>query len=759
MKQPLATPTRPASSSRSHPRMVWETVAMTLVVVALVAMAWGCLKVQGTAAAYVRGESLWAKGQKEAVIALHRLADPTSGATLAQFELALRIPLADHRARIELDSPEPDYDVAVRAFAEGGNKPDDARAMARLYPAFSQVPDVRRAVQSWVRGDSLIDSLRRTAAVLAGVRGDARARAALLLRVEELDRELTLAETEFSNGLGDATRMLPLQLGLLTLFVGVLLVGFGVVLTRRLQRETRLTMDANYRRSEEFRALVEDAPDIIARLDRNGRHLYVNSVVSRTLGIPSSAFLGRNHAELAEEVGCDPQFADGWREAVDHVVATGTAISFDSTYLGASGQRWFEARLAPQRAPDGRVESVITVSRDVTDLRSSERALRERDEQLRHSQKLDAVGQLAGGIAHDFNNILTAIIANLDLAKGELTEKHPAAIDVEAAATAARRATTLTRQLLTFGRRQFIESARIDVNALVTEMHDILSRLVGEQVHVEMDLHPGPVAVNGDSDQLQQVLMNLIVNARDAMPAGGTVYVATSIVRSGAAPCALLAVRDTGIGMSIDTQKRACEPFFTTKPRGQGTGLGLSIVHGIIEQSGGSMVIESARDQGTTVRMSLPLSTREAAVIPRVTSSSVVPDAISPQAATILLVEDEQTVRQAVKRLLERAGHRVLDADCAEAALVIWWREKPSIGVLLTDVMMPGMDGWSLLSALRANRPELSAVVMSGYTGATADASLLSDDAFTSTLSKPFDGAQLIERVREALQPSASATR
>ncbi|HTE44801.1 MAG TPA: ATP-binding protein [Gemmatimonadaceae bacterium] len=729
--------------------MPWVELAIAFLVIVLVVMRWASLILQNTAAAYVGAESQWSKGQKSAVITLYQAAARDTIPDLGAFEAALTVPMADRRGRLALERSDADYALATREFIAGGSVPSDASAMAHLFPIFSRVPVVRVALRYWEHGDTDIDSLRTLARALVVAGENRKASAILLDRVRAFDEHLTREELGFSGALGEATRQLALGLGISTLIVGVGL-GIGViVLTRRSTRNSAIAAEADRRRIEEFRALVEDAPDAIARLDLGGRHVFANTMLAQTLGLQPAEMEGRTHAEIGEQIGAPPDFADRWQEGIAAVGATRAASSFEVTMPSPAGDREFAIRLAPQLDAAGAVESVIAVARDITDIRASARALRERDEQLQHAQKIEAVGQLAGGIAHDFNNILTAIIGNLDLALAELPEHSSAREDVEEAIASSRRATSLTRQLLTFGRRQFVEATRVDLNAMVVETLGMLSRLVGTRIHIETNCAIEALPVNVDVTQLQQVLVNLVVNARDAMPDGGTIVIETNTAIRDEGPYALLTVTDTGTGMSAETRARVFEPFFTTKPRGQGTGLGLSIVHGIVAASGGSIELESAPSQGTELRVRLPLLEPEPCGSPRVSGPrSIIPET---QHLTILLVEDEAAVRNTARRALERAGHVVVEAQHAEDALVHWRRKPESFDIVVTDLMMPGMDGWALLRTLRADRPLLPAVVMSGYTGTRDDADLLTNRAVTLTLSKPFGPRELADLVQRAM--------
>ena len=740
-----------ARGSRSP--VLWAALAIPLTVVALVALTWGSLTMQNTAAAYVGGESQWAKGQKRAVIALYRAVALDTAPDLTEFERALTVPTAHRRARRALEMPDADYEYAARAFVEGGIHPGDAAAMARLYPVFRQLPAVQRAVSRWEVGDALLDSLRGAAQAMVVAHRDRAATAALLDRVRVLDNRLTQEELGFSGSLGEATRTLALALGVAAFMLGIVLSASGLALLRRATRQSKIAAEADRRRMEEFRAVAEDAPDAIARLDVRGRHVFANAMLARTIGLDAAKFVGRTPAEIGALIGAPPEGGEQWRKSIDEVLATRAPVAFGVTIPFKSGEREFSVRLAPQLTADGAVESVIAITRDVTEVRASVRALRDRDERQQHAQKIEAVGQLAGGIAHDFNNILTAIIGNLELARDGLPEFSQAREDVEAAIASSRRATALTKQLLTFGRRQFVESTQVDLTTVVADIQEMLSRLVGERFQIETHQHPANIWVNADVTQLQQVLVNLVMNARDAMPDGGTVVIETNICSGDDGREAVLQVSDSGSGMTAETRARIFEPFFTTKPRGQGTGLGLSIVHGIVAQSGGVIDVVSMAGEGTEFRVRFPLMAPQHAPPPAAERVRADETTCAPR-ARVLLVEDEAPVRNAARRMLERAGHTVVEAQHAEDALVLWNRDPSQFDVLVTDLMMPGMDGWTLLHSLRESRPTLPAVVVSGYSG-TSDAGVgANDQAVTLRLAKPFGASELASIVRNAIEQS-----
>jgi PAS domain S-box-containing protein len=411
----------------------------------------------------------------------------------------------------------------------------------------------------------------------------------------------------------------------------------------------------------------------------------------------------------------------------------------------------------PLRSLDGAIVGAILVNQDITDQRAGQEALRRSEEQLRHAQKMEAVGQLAGGIAHDFNNLLTGILSYSDLVLQELRQGDPIRADIEQIRHAGERAAALTRQLLAFSRRQVLQPRVLSLNGSVTELDSMLRRLVGADVSLETELDPGLWYVLADPGQLEQVLVNLVVNARDAMPDGGRLRIETANLHlqatddsraNGVRPGAYvtLSVRDTGAGMDVPTQARIFEPFFTTKSAGKGTGLGLSTVYGIVEQSGGHIAVESAPGQGAAFTIFLPRHEGPGVAGTAKTDRRSLPGGTE----TLLLVEDEAAVRDSARRLLERHGYTVIEARHGADALRIVEAGDRQIDLVLTDLVMPEMGGRELVERLRARHPSLKVLYMSGYSerAVTVDGVM---PAGTGFVEKPFTIEQLTRRTREIL--------
>ncbi|HLQ59905.1 MAG TPA: ATP-binding protein, partial [Gemmatimonadales bacterium] len=391
--------------------------------------------------------------------------------------------------------------------------------------------------------------------------------------------------------------------------------------------------------------------------------------------------------------------------------------------------------------------------RDVTEQRHLE-------EQFRQSQKMEAVGQLAGGIAHDFNNLLTAILGNTQLLLRDLPPGDAKRGDVEEIRKASERAASLTRQLLAYSRRQMLQPKVLDLNVVVAEMDKMLRRLIGEHIALVAALQSDLGHVRADPNQIEQVIVNLAVNARDAMPDGGKLTIETANVdldetfaqaHLGSVPgaYAMLAVTDTGHGMDVNVRAHLFEPFFTTKEVGKGTGLGLATVYGIVKQSGGYISVYSERGRGSTFKIYLP----------RIATPSATPAAPPRVGAargseTVLVVEDELAVLTLSRRALEAQGYVVLAASDAAAALRVVERHGGTIHLLLTDVVMPGMSGRDLADRLTAQRPGIRVLYMSGYPGdaVVQHGTLPSGSAF---LQKPFSPDGLARKVRDVLDATA----
>src|SRR5947208_2078935 len=558
---------------------------------------------------------------------------------------------------------------------------------------------------------------------------------------------------------------------------------------RRARTEQARAEEARRQGEERFRALIEHGADAVALVAPDGTLLFASHSIERLLGFAPAELVGhpgfervhpddvpRVHAALREIIaspGTPAGLELRWRheawvgqpferlvhpedlplalELLGRVVRGELRPASQFRVRTAKGDyRVGEFSASPQ-LHEGRLVGILGIGRDVTERVQLE-------QQLRQAQKMEAVGRLAGGIAHDFNNILTAITGYADLLLEDLGATDPRRLDADEIHKAADRAAGLTRQLLAFSRQQVLQPTVLEVNKLVSDLEKMLRRLLGEDVELSTRLAPTTGRVKADPGQLEQVVMNLAVNARDAMPNGGKLTLETANVDldeayatdhypARAGPFVLLAVSDTGIGMNEETQAHMFEPFFTTKGKGKGTGLGLATVYGIIKQRGGFIWLYSEGGQVSTFKLYLP---RVQELAERASQPAQPPARAARGTETVLVVEDEAPVRSVARQVLERHGYTVLEAPSAEAALDIATRYSGAIHLLLTDVVMPGLNGRQLATRLADLRPDARVIFMSGYT----------DDAVTrhgvlepgsAYVQKPFTPDAIARRVREVL--------
>ena len=495
-------------------------------------------------------------------------------------------------------------------------------------------------------------------------------------------------------------------------------------------------------REELFRLITENAADMIAVVDENGNRLY-NSPSYRRL-------LGYSPEELRQTNGIEQIHPDDRQkvvEAAKEARHSGVGRSVEYRILHKDGH-WvpIESTASVVRSSGGEIEKLVIVNRDVTERKDLEK-------KLLLSQKLEAIGRLSGGIAHDFNNLLGVILGYCEELQKHIPPEDPYREAVDEIQAAGKRAASLTHQLLAFSRKQVFEPQVLDLNTIVTQAVKMLERLIGEDITLDILPVQQIGSVKADQSQIERVLLNLVVNAREAMPQGGKVTIEMADVEldetsptlhrcDAPGPYVMLRVTDGGCGMDAELQSHIFEPFFTTKD--QGTGLGLATVYGVIKQNGGYISVESAPGKGTSFRVYLPRVSETVDRVQQIESS----ETIAHEHRTVLLVEDERALRKLTRKMLLEMGLTVLEAENASQAIEIAERTKTPIDLLLTDVVMPGMSGWAMAELLSSQRPKMRVLYMSGYPdGVIAKHRLVKSGI--SVLRKPFTRDELARRVEE----------
>jgi two-component system cell cycle sensor histidine kinase/response regulator CckA len=503
---------------------------------------------------------------------------------------------------------------------------------------------------------------------------------------------------------------------------------------------------------QRYRVLFENAKDAISVLTPNGFVREMNQRWADIVGVPREQLIGRHLRDFAPR-GEGPKNIESFRQ----MATSGDAVSGPVKIAKADGSILL-MEFSQAKIEVAGEALVLAIGRDVTEHRQLE-------EQLRQAQKLEVVGQLAGGVAHDFNNILTAILGFCELLLTELGPNHVGLTDVFEIKTAGERAAGLTRQLLAFSRKQILQADVLDINGVIKGMEPMLRRLTAAHIDLVVSLQRDVRAIKIDPTQLEQIVINLLVNASDAMPRGGKLTIETSNVRLDETyrgrhlpvtpgEYVLLAVSDTGVGMDEATTRRVFEPFFTTKELGKGTGLGLATVYGIVKQSGGDIWVYSEPGHGSAFKIYLPAVT---AVLSAAVKAVTVPEATQFGSETVLLVEDDEAVRRLARLILERTGYRIIEAGNPKDAVRAANQHGGRIDLLVSDLIMPESDGVPLFDRLAKSHPRLRVLYISGY----ADEAVVRHGvivAGTPFLQKPFTPFALNYKVREVLDaPHVSA--
>ncbi len=522
------------------------------------------------------------------------------------------------------------------------------------------------------------------------------------------------------------------------------MINVSINAARNAQSELQASNRKLESRNRLLHAVLEGTNEIVFLKDRDGRYVLINRPGCEFFGLPAERIVGKSDAELLPEHAAERVRTQDQRIMTSNVGET-YEIAFDLTLIPeqqASGNRVFLATKTPHRDPEGAVIGLIGLCRDITDRVEAERRRLELEDQLRHAQKMEAVGQLAGGIAHDFNNLLTSVLGNAELLL-EDTESGETREIVEQIAQAGRRAAELTEQLLTFSRKRVNTPDEVHLGRVLLAMEKMLRRLIGDKTELSIDVKTGTPWVLIDPVQLEQVIINLVLNSRDAMPEGGLISIALTtptheLVR--------LRISDTGTGMEDSVRERVFEPFFTTKEVGKGTGLGLSTAYGIVNEANGKISVTSQPGVGTQFTIDLP-RTMVTAVPP-----NNAPEGFPSTVGTVLLVEDCLEIRQLTARILKKHGFSTIVArDSAHARDLI--DAETSIDLLITDVVMPEHRGNELAQRLIDRSPEARVLLISGFAPSSSIHELLQHPN-VAYLRKPFGPTQLFKAVGALTRPA-----
>ncbi|MGA9011940.1 MAG: ATP-binding protein [Acetobacteraceae bacterium] len=664
--------------------------------------------------AYVGGEGLWSKAQKDAVFHLYRYGVARTDQDYRLFEQFMRVPLGDAKTRLELLKATPNLDVAREGFLEGRNHPDDVDGMISLFIDFSSISYIRKAINIWSDAQPMAEQLLTIAQKL---REEIQSPHPSQDRIDQLlgsvytiDQRLTTLEDQFSFTLGEGSRWLE-SVVLRLLFATALTVETtGLLLTFSVSKAIQQGLTSIIRAANAFST---------GQLGTRAK------VLSRDeIGVVASSF---------------NEMADNLQKRVRELAE----LNRDKEHEIAERER-AETEL---RAACVQLEATLR------ELKSQTAERLRAEEMLRQSEKMKALGQLTGGIAHDFNNLLGVIIGSVEFLMDAVRSSPEHTELAREILNSALSGSLLTRRLLAVARNQPLRPQRVDLNALLQDNVAMLRRTLGEAIHIEATRSPELWCTSADPSQIGDALLNLALNARDAMPQGGSLTIEAAnfhLDARGAAPYSelrnddyvVLTVADTGVGMSDAVVRQAVEPFFTTKPPSAGSGLGLSMAYGFAKQSGGHLDIESAVGVGTKVRLYLPRANDDTATVP---GASQAAPAGPGGTEAILLVDDNEHLTAITRRHLAALGYTVASASSGPSALTIIESGQP-VDLLFTDVVMPeGMSGHQLAATARRLRPGLRVLFATGYAGG------MSEPGGQHLLHKPYDRRDLARAVRAAL--------
>ena len=709
-----------------------------VIVIALLILSYEIIGSLSALRAYVEGEGLWSKAQKEAVHSLVRYASSRSEEDFHAYEQALQTPLGDKKGRLELEKPHPDLKIVYEGFIQGRNSPDDVKGMAVLFRRFHKQKYMADAVAIWIEGDFLIEQLQNLGEQLHRQIGsgspDPKTVEQIVRQIDLLNDQLTPLEDRFSYSLGSGARWAAALFSMATVWACAASAVLGILFTWLMLRHIRQT-------EERYKHFVNTANDAILVWDaETGEILEANRRSSLLLERPVTEIIGKSEQEIFRATD---QIA--YRHMLDDTL-TGTEIEARELQLQHADGSSVTVEVNTSTTELGGRRIIQGIFRDIT-------ARKNLEEEVRQAQKMEVVGRLAGGVAHDFNNLLMVILTHAKKLRGK--SSGPQVIEYEdTIQIAAEKAATLTKQLLAFGRKQMLQLAVIDLNALIKDALPILRTIPSTGVQVKTVLAPRPIPVKVDPGKIEQVIMNLAVNAYDAMPGGGILTIRTSRVNgvktmrkySPFQSYALIEIIDSGVGMDAETRSHIFEPFFTTKGIGKGTGLGLSTVYGIVKQSGGLIEVDSELNRGSTFAVYLPIVDEEISVL----SVPKIYDSAAAGSETVLLAEDQISIRKTIRDILESKGYKVLEAQNPQDALDLAEHYPGHIDALVTDVVMPQLRGTEVAKFVSKLHPEAVLVFMSGYSeDALVERGLLGRNE--TLIQKPFDPEVLAIKIRELL--------
>ena len=714
-----------------------------IVVIALLGLSYLTIEYLSAARAYVGGEGLWSKAQKQAVRELLLYSTSRSEGDFEAYQKALLVPLGDKQARLELEKSVPDMNLVRIGLLQGRNNPEDVYGMSAMFRHCRKVRYMSEAIRIWEQGDILIEQLQDRGSALhreiSPDKPDAVRIAQLVGQINAIADQLTPLEDSFSYALGAGARQAKHLFLLITFTAAAISLVGGLLFT--------LFMLRHMRQSEQrHRHLLDAANDVILVIDaESGVVVEANARSGQFLGRSSGAIIGRKAETIVSE--SDREI---YRDMVS-VTLAGQSVAGKELHLDRADGSTLAVEVNAVMTEFAGRKLIQGIFRDIGERKRLE-------EETRQTQKMEVIGRLVGGIAHDFNNLLMVILTQLSKIRASPSQPQRQE-HVNTARIAAEKAASLTRQLLSFGRRQVLVLRVLDLNELLEEVKEMLSGLPTEHVQLTMTLSGEPLPVKVNPGKIEQVIMNLVVNACDAMPSGGDLIIRTARVprpadetggSEDAIAFAMLEVTDTGYGMDTETKAHLFEPFFTTKPVGKGTGLGLSTAYGIVKQSGGSIEVESSPEMGSTFRVYIPMV--EQTVGPRTIREW--PASSLRGSETILLVEDQPSIRSVLREFLEAEGYKVLEAQNGNEAHEMAKNYVGRIDVLVTDVIMPHIRGTELAKLLTELRPEMRVVLISGY----SEDALLENQILSAggviLLQKPFDPEQLARGIRESLNRS-----